>query len=705
MAKIRLKSVTIGDFRSFLGEHEVSFVPAGLVNLEGINHDTNGSSGSGKSSVAHALAYVFGFCPIPATELTCWDAPGKSPTVKLTFTVDDILVRVSRGKKLSLQIDGVEFDGSAKQKEEELTRLVGLSPEMLATLTYRGQRKPGLFLDMTDSEKKEFLTQVLGLERFEKAADAAAKRMSDLQMQAVGLGATVASLEEERASLPEDRTAEIEAEVADIEYKIDGADYDASELRTQIANIRSGINQKIMEVVGDLPDRLEIARRNLKEVHDSSVSVVFSTSAELERLNELFRQCRERLTRAESDDKKRETDLAMARRKRAQEISELNAKATSAPLLLSSKTDKEVQLVVLRSRVCPTCERAWDEGDQEEKKLVQDLAVIDGRLEQISVALERAAVLEAEMDVFPIFEPSPGVGKLREMVTGIQVKIGAEKVQISANNKAAEVSKNAQYAASAAILTELELEGARLTSDVVNQSHKEIEALDLRARAEESIKSQELRELGLVRAQLAQAQADAARAAALDRMIALKKSEHEKLTATAMAERDFAAVVGREGFLGSIFDEILAEITEETNRVLGAVANTRHVTLQFKSENVTQKGVVKKEIKPLVCVSGRDAPLRSGLSGGMFSTVELAVDLAVGEVISRRSGTSPGWLVLDETFDGLDPVSKESCLEILQEYAQDRLVLVVDHMSETKGFFTKKMVVEYKAGESRFASN
>jgi DNA repair exonuclease SbcCD ATPase subunit len=173
------------------------------------------------------------------------------------------------------------------------------------------------------------------------------------------------------------------------------------------------------------------------------------------------------------------------------------------------------------------------------------------------------------------------------------------------------------------------------------------------------------------------------------------------LEAEVAAEKDFQHLIGREGFLGGIFDEVLAEIGDETSQTLAAVANTRHCTFRFKSETTTQKGTTKRAIVPTITVNGHEAPMGSALSGGMLSTLELAVDLAVGAVISRRSGVSPGWLILDESFDGLDPISKESCLEILQKYARDRLVIVVDHMSETKGLFTDRIVVEYRGGDSR----
>lgn len=97
--------------------------------------------------------------------------------------------------------------------------------------------------------------------------------------------------------------------------------------------------------------------------------------------------------------------------------------------------------------------------------------------------------------------------------------------------------------------------------------------------------------------------------------------------------------------------------------------------------------------------------MESGLSGGMYSVVELVVDLALSAVVSRRSGVQFGWLVLDEVLDGLGPVEKESAMEILQRYAADRLVIVVDHSSEFQSSFTRSIDVEMSGGVSRLAGS
>jgi ABC-type molybdenum transport system ATPase subunit/photorepair protein PhrA len=73
----------------------------------------------------------------------------------------------------------------------------------------------------------------------------------------------------------------------------------------------------------------------------------------------------------------------------------------------------------------------------------------------------------------------------------------------------------------------------------------------------------------------------------------------------------------------------------------------------------------------------------------------------VRKVVSARSGVNPGWLILDECFEGLGVVEKEACLELLKQAALDTLILVVDHGSETKELFDQRILVEYSDGQSK----
>ena len=73
-------------------------------------------------------------------------------------------------------------------------------------------------------------------------------------------------------------------------------------------------------------------------------------------------------------------------------------------------------------------------------------------------------------------------------------------------------------------------------------------------------------------------------------------------------------------------------------------------------------------------------------------------------MIARRRGTYPGFLILDEVFEGLGGVSKEAAMQMLEAYSKDRLVLIVDHSTDFQGLFQQIIEIEQTDGKSSIRS-
>jgi ABC-type Mn2+/Zn2+ transport system ATPase subunit len=155
--------------------------------------------------------------------------------------------------------------------------------------------------------------------------------------------------------------------------------------------------------------------------------------------------------------------------------------------------------------------------------------------------------------------------------------------------------------------------------------------------------------------------------------------------------------------LGIICDDVLAEIAALSNTRLSHLPNVQAITLAFQTSRDLKDGSQRNEIKTCLMLDGREVPLAS-LSGGQQTAVEMAVDRSVAEVIARRTGVRPNWLVLDEAFEGMDGVVKEQCFEMLKQQATEQLILVVDHAEQFIHLFDQTIEVEYQNGISRVLS-
>ena len=185
MSFVNLRKVVYFNFRTLQGLHQIEFAKNGLVAIKGVNLDTKGRSGAGKTNVILGIAYLFGHCPHPANTLQYWydEAPFY---VEGHFDTSDgpaVLVRGAKG--MSMQVGAEKKLTGSKAVEERLDRLCGVRGDLREILTYRDQKKPQKFLGMKDTELKEFLALVLGLTDLDKQIDASTKKLSLLEKQVV----------------------------------------------------------------------------------------------------------------------------------------------------------------------------------------------------------------------------------------------------------------------------------------------------------------------------------------------------------------------------------------------------------------------------------------------------------------------------------------------------------------------------------------
>jgi len=183
--------------------------------------------------------------------------------------------------------------------------------------------------------------------------------------------------------------------------------------------------------------------------------------------------------------------------------------------------------------------------------------------------------------------------------------------------------------------------------------------------------------------------------------------EYEKLKlklateeANLAIEQHSAELLGRGGFLGCIFDEILQDIEVRTNDMLSYFPNARHFTVTISSNKLVKtKGTTKKEISVTISRNGLDVDLDDNLSGGQQGAIELCSDLAAAEAIRSRSGCAVQWTGLDEVMEGLGPSEKMAVIEMIKSRVKG-LVLMIDHATEIKESFDRTVNIEYDGRES-----
>jgi len=656
MPQIKLYKLILNNFRSFYGYHEFVLPENGLVLIDGINHDSSGGSGSGKSSFFYAVSYALGHCPYSAKELSSWNSED-SMYVELHFKVDNEMVLLHRGDKFWLQLPNERVEGSAKITEQALDKFLGLNSKLREALTYRPQNKPGLFLSMKDGDKKDFLTDILQLHWIEQGIS-----QSDLLIKS--LGPKVENAENEFKAQEEVHNAaslairtvpklkdisEFETQERLFAHQIVNLEVTIALLKSQLDSENSKINNKIKDLQQEYSQTIDGIKQS---IYPQDI---------LNKCKKLLIEFQQRLSKEKSENKKAE----MAINNKEREITKL-----------------ESQYNTLEQNLCPTCGQTY----------LKSLDLLRQYKEKVTVLKEEQVNLSQTIQVDKILKLEVGQKTLIELIAKEDQNLKNHQTTIEnqiavLQGRFAEARLTAQ---SDPIMYELSSKLNNFNNDLSSLKNSllkltnEYNVIKVENQKIQSTTEERQRYLSETENKLNTRQTDL-----------LNLQESHKI------EQDYRDML--KGFLNNIFDEILDEISSETNTILNNLPNVSHLTIQFDSEKQTLKGTTKSTITPVVCFNGESHPLESGCSGGMFTSVELAVDLALAKVVKRRTGTDLGWIILDECFNGHDSITKEACLEVLKSYAEDRTVFIVDHASETKEMFTQVIEITYKNGTSKAA--
>ncbi len=683
---VRLQDVLLENIGPFVGSHRVQLPTSGLTLIKGLVQETGDGSGAGKSTFLNALAYALGYSPFPATELQSWHTEDPMK-VGLALSTAEGLVVVERGSAgLSVTKPGAK-PVRGRHAEPLLAEILGMDAETRAMTTYRGQGEPPQFLSMTDAKKKEFLAALLNLQPYETVAANAAVKAKELLRElesAQYLETSYAEGYEIAKTKLADALAKVEGERPEaLLQKVEALKLEAQALKAEAEVIEKRDQVVRDDILRDLKVELASIKQRRLEMSQGMPLELAAVQADLEK-------CSARVKKADAHDAEKHSEML-------QEQGRLKARGTklraAADALLNWRqrcSDLEADIAKVQSGLCPTCGQDWMAEDHIEV-LRRDLADAETHVARTAQAHAEMMEVAAALKALQLPEPHP-----------IGVALRAKEKELASKIRFMRVTHDHELAQKLQNLDEEET-ALRCKAQLAVEASR-APALELYRRAEEALgTSAALREQAMATA--AQEAVIKERRMGMETTAKLLQEAQERVAtkrAAAALEQDVAALVGPQGFLGAIFDEVLADVAGHTNSLLAQVANVRHVTLAFETEKEASNGSVTKRIMPVLEVNGRRAPYRSGLSGGMRNAVGLAVDLAVGEVVAARRGTYPGWLVLDEAFDGLGRASKESCMDTLQAYAGDRLVLVVDHHTETQGLFQQVIKIESVDDRARF---
>lgn len=701
------KTLTLSGIGRFVEKQTINFDDMGqLVQIDGENRNTGGSSGSGKTTLFNAHEYNLGLNDLPVTVLQSRLTKDGIYTEGV-YDWDGKEVVIVRGKgKFSITVEGNLVEGSAKLVEEKIDEILGMSRDLFRPIFHKRQKEGGFFLAMTPSKTHEFLTNVLNLGAYAKKLELVDKDIKDL---GVKKERTLLDINGARSGLLATSDAILALGLAPVR-----------DMHQNVVIELKNKSDASATILGAVQAAHKDQNTTLDAQRPSMLAIPSIVAPELD-TTPFPRSTMDLAAAKRQATEKQISDLLEKERHRQQTVKasitekQMNVQTLKYKITLANTAKTEAQklageIKTIRECVCPTCQQQWiaDAAKAKEAELIAKLTsyraqIADGAQAESGLITLDQEVAQLTIELSPFYDPQ--LPDLNADIANQSEIILAEKAKMDAH-QASQAAENAQR------MSAFRAEQAKVQGEVESKNKA---AADEFAFKQQAVRHQQTLELDQARGQadIDRRAFDAAanKLKAFEEANARYTSSHSQLKAQEqqynqklvdmdqiLVNTEVQLVIAEEtkraikSFMSCSFDEALDEIGDAATRIIRAIPNMANATVQFQGVRETQSGKIKEEVNAVISMDGEEGIDIRSLSGGERSSADLAIDLAVIDLIENRSNKGISIFILDEPFTGLDTVSVEMVLEVLKNAKINKKLIIVDHNPEVKQMVESRIV-------------
>jgi DNA repair exonuclease SbcCD ATPase subunit len=724
---LKLKTLNFKNIGRFTESQEISFDKLGnLVQVHAQNNNTGGSSGSGKSTIFNGLDWLLGLNDLSTTTLQS-RLTKEGIVVAGIFDWDGKEIHILRGKKLSITIDGVETAGSSKITEELLDLILGMPRKLFRSILHKRQNDQGWFLELGPAKTNDLLVDALGHAHIRSKVDMVdlkikeyAKIKTEAESELQALQAALEATKSAILSLGQEPQTEVtEVLVEGWKQQYEGWKETLATKQSIHKQEKDSLDQKKpkLSLIGfdrTLLDELSILEKSIEKEINLVLDQEKSRQVLVNREISLQKQDLIQLT----------SNLKLENSKKISENKNAHLKLTH--IVENGKVAREeavklaAQLKLLRSGVCSTCEQSWITGKakEEDQRLLDKLSQHKVTMEAASQAANEITALELELDV--------GNEEYSKKLTTLNEERGKKIALLMEETKPLDLNETLiplNEALRSTVTRKLE-ERAKEASHNTEQNIANRKAMDSFVMEQMALANKHKDELSVIVFEVNESRSNYERTQSeldswkkgIERykssitMLKSKETEtNQKLVdmnSKVVHQTDnleMAEEIKRclKNYLSCSFDDALESISETATRILRAVPTMSNATIRLEGTKETGAGAIKDQVNAVLDNDGElEIPIKS-LSGGERSAVDLAIDLAVCEMIQEKANKGIDIMILDEPFNGFDSVGIENALEMLRTFSTDKRILLVEHDSVAKEFISDKITV-IRDGETSY---
>ncbi|MBM3942252.1 MAG: SMC family ATPase [SAR202 cluster bacterium] len=171
--------------------------------------------------------------------------------------------------------------------------------------------------------------------------------------------------------------------------------------------------------------------------------------------------------------------------------------------------------------------------------------------------------------------------------------------------------------------------------------------------------------------------------------------------------QELATAFGRQGVQAMLIETVVPQLEEETNLLLGRMTDNR-MSLQLETQRERRSSGRAGREDPIetleIKVSDELGPRAYEMfSGGEAFRVNLALRIALSQVLARRMGAPLATLFIDEGFGTQDAAGRERIVDMINAIKDDfDKIVVITHLEDLKDEFPDRIEVWKEASGSTF---
>lgn len=679
-----LKKITIQNFLS-IRSIVLSLQDRGLTLLKGVNKDNDclNNNGAGKSSIIEAIVYALYGRTLRGLkgDAVVHRIPGKNMKIFLDLTDDDgTEYRIARYRKHSvnknksiLYRDGKDITPKSESDFNDFIVNLLQADFLTFTSSLLYSVESFKFTSATDSEMKSTFDTMLGLDIYQKCFETVKLKLKTLNLRLTDIEWKIS-----------DRNSKVE----DLQKRIQETEKSCQDYENNLSLKRDELSKKIQSTESEVSaestslDNLADELLDLQDQKDSlkkSLDKLQSQLLEVEKLKDEIQSIKDEKHEHESTIKRQQRFIAEfteQNQDNAKEIAHLHNK-------MSKLSQQKSELSNKIGSPCPTCGSplTLESLEPAKQEIDEQVQILQNKSDKIQGKIERANtdILSAQSQI------QDAQSQIQELETTLDEFQGLLEKSKNLIDEKAELQKSLQKAQEDYFQKKSDIKVKSATiqqlKDTVSELQDELAHLDGVNPYDEI--------LNKYKAELKTAQ---------DEIQDFQKSISD-LSEEKSCLEFWQKAYSNQGIKSFILDDITPFLNRRVNKYLSKLSSG-HIEVKFNTQTTLKTGETREKFS--IEINNQDGGQEySANSGGERKRIDLAINLALQDLVASRSNKRINIAIWDEVFDALDQTGIEKVIELLQELSSEKsTILVVSHNQHLQSYFTNTITVVKENGFS-----